>query len=80
MLLPDRALLLAAGCWLLLAVAAAVVPAWLPLWQTAGVALAALAVADGLAARSRLGEVSVQRQLAHAMPVGTWQTVGLRLR
>ena len=79
MLVPDRPLLVAAGCWLLLAVAAAVVPAWLPLWQTAGVALAALAVADALAARSRRGDVSVRRQLAHAMPVGTWQTVGLRL-
>ncbi len=79
MLLPERSLLIAAGLWLLLAVAVALVPALLGVWQAVGAALFGLAAADALAGWRRRGRIKVQRQLAHVMPVGTWQTVGLRL-
>lgn len=79
MLIPDRGLLLATGAWLVLAVAATWLPALIPVWWMAGAALLALALADALAGRSRRGRVAVDRVLPSAMPVGTWQTVGLRL-
>ena len=79
MLLPARRLLIAAALWLALGLAASFAPALLGVWQAAGAALLGLALVDGLAGRRRLGRVSVRRELPHSMPVGTWQTVGLRL-
>ncbi len=79
MLLPDRKLLFAAALCLLLAVAVAVVPSLLAIWQLAAAALFGLAAADALAAWRRRGRIAVERELPHAMPVGTWQNVGLRI-
>lgn len=39
----------------------------------------ALALADLFAGRQRRGSVEVSREIAQALPVGTWQTVRLRL-
>ena len=80
MLLPDRRLLLAAGLWLLLGLAVAVVPSLLALWQATAATLFGLAAADALSAWRRRGRITVQRDLSHAMPVGTWQNIGLYLR
>ena len=80
MLLPDRRLLLAAGLWLWLGLVVAAVPSLLFLWQVAAATLCGLAAADALSAWRRRGRIAVQRDLSHAMPVGTWQNVGLRLR
>lgn len=80
MLLPDRRLLLAAGLWLWLGLVVAAVPNLLFLWQVAAATLCGLAAADALSAWRRRGRIAVQRDLSHAMPVGTWQNVGLRLR
>ncbi|TXI72656.1 MAG: DUF58 domain-containing protein, partial [Dokdonella sp.] len=79
MLIPDRALLLAGGAWLLLAVLVAWQPALLGIWWTAGAAWITLAVIDAIVGRRQRGKVAVLRVVSLAMPVGTWQTVGLRL-
>ena len=79
MLLPARRLLTAAGLWLLMALAVAVVPSLQGIWQAAGATLLGLAVADAIAGRRRCGRVAVRREIPHTMPVGTWQTVGLHL-
>lgn len=79
LLLPDRRLLLATAAWLLLGVLAALLPGWLLLWQTAAAALFGVGLVDAVAAASRRGGITVRRELAHAMPVGTWQVVRLRL-
>ena len=65
--------------WLMLAIAVAFLPALLDWWQALGITLLGLSVADALAGRRRRGRLAVQRELAHIMPVGTWQTVALRL-
>jgi uncharacterized protein (DUF58 family) len=78
MLLPDRRLLIAAGLWLLLGLAVAVVPGLLMLWQAPPLRCSPWPPATRWTpAPSR--RITVQRDLPHAMPVGTWQTVGLRL-
>jgi len=77
--IPHRPLLWLASLWLLLGLGAAFEAALLPLWQGAGLLLLATALADGLLAWGRRGRVTVQRELPHALPVGTWQTVHLRL-
>lgn len=79
MLLPDRRLLIVAALWLLLGLAVAVVPGLLMLWQAAAATLLALAAGDAFAGRRRRGRIAVQRDVPHALPVGTWQTVNLRL-
>ncbi len=79
MILPHRSLLAGAAAWLALGLAAAFHPPWLPAWQAAGAAVAALAGWDAVAGRRRRGRVVVRRELPGAMPVGTWQTVHLRL-
>ncbi|WP_300449136.1 DUF58 domain-containing protein [Accumulibacter sp.] len=79
MLLPDRRLLVAAALWLALGLAASVEPGWLGAWQATAALLGGLAAADALAGRRRRGCLTVRRELPHSLPVGTWQTVGLRL-
>ncbi|HMW17366.1 MAG TPA: DUF58 domain-containing protein [Accumulibacter sp.] len=79
MLIPGRRLVWTAVLWLMLAIAVAFLPALLDWWQALGITLLGLSVADALAGRRRRGRLAVQRELAHIMPVGTWQTVALRL-
>jgi uncharacterized protein (DUF58 family) len=78
--IPSRALLLLGAAWLLLGLYAAFVPERLIWWQAAGTALAVFALADALAARSLRDQVEAGREVSEALPVGTWQTVHLRLR
>jgi uncharacterized protein (DUF58 family) len=79
MLLPHRPLLNALAAWLGLAVLAAVDAGWLWLWETAGGALCAVALADGWLALRRGNPVGVRREIQATWPVGVAQTVRLRL-
>lgn len=79
-IIPHRPLLWLAGLWFGLGVAVVLVPPWLPAWQGAGLLVLAAALADALAGRRRRGRITVEREIARALPVGTWQTVKLRLR
>lgn len=77
--IPHRPLLWLASAWLLLGIAAVVEPALAAGWQGFGAAALALAAADALAGRRQRGRLAVARELAHTLPVGTWQHVGLKL-
>lgn len=77
--IPHRPLLWIAAGWLALGLAVPFAPALLVLWQLAGGGLLAVAAADLAAGRARRGSVSVTREVAQALPVGTWQTVSLRI-
>ncbi|HPP48191.1 MAG TPA: DUF58 domain-containing protein, partial [Accumulibacter sp.] len=79
MLIPARRLLLAAALWLILGIAVAFWPALLDWWRALGMTLLGLSLIDALAGRRRRGRLTVRRELAHIMPVGTWQTIALRL-
>lgn len=79
MLIPARRLLMAAALWLLLGIAVAFWPALLDWWRALGITLLGLSLIDAVAGRRRRGRLAVRRELAHIMPVGTWQTVALRL-
>lgn len=77
--IPHTPLLWLAALWLALGIACIFTPEALLAWQIYGGALAVLAAADALAGRAQRGRVSVEREVPHALPVGTWQTVHLRL-
>lgn len=79
MLIPHRNLLVVAGLWLAVAMAAAWVPEALPIWQAAGGLLLVLTIADAWLARSRGNPVTVERRTAQIWPVGVGQTIRLRL-
>lgn len=80
MLIPHRPLLWLVGIWFSTGVAAAILPELLLLWQITGLIVFALALADALIAWRLKGVVSIERELPHTLPVGTWQSVGLCLR
>jgi uncharacterized protein (DUF58 family) len=77
-LTPSRALLAAAGGWVVLGLAASYVPQLALVWQGAGLALTVVALADAWLSR-RVPAVRVERELAGVWPVGTWNNVTLRL-
>jgi uncharacterized protein (DUF58 family) len=77
-LTPSRALLLGAGGWALLGLAASHWPALLPLWQGGGLALAAAALGDAWLSRATPA-LRVERELAGVWPVGAWNQVTLKL-
>lgn len=77
--IPDRSLLWLAALWFALGTVAVAWPSLLPLWQGAGLIGAGTALADALVGWRLRGRLSLERQLPHALPVGTWQTVRLRL-
>ena len=79
MLIPHRNLLLLGGLWFGLGAASTFIPVLSLIWQGAGFLLLALAVVDALIARSAGISIEVQRRVPHALPVGVWQTVQLRL-
>lgn len=79
MLIPHRNLLLLAALWFGLGVGLVFAPQQVVLWQGAGALVLALALADALAARGLRGSLAVSREMPHAWPVGSWQTVHLRL-
>jgi len=77
--LPHRPLLWLAAGWLLLGIATVLAPALLVTWQGFGLFAFCLAVGDAAATYRQRGRLSVVREIAHTLPVGTWQTVGLKL-
>lgn len=79
MSIPHRPLLWLTGLWLVLGMITIFVPAAMSVWQVAGLVLLATAAADEFAGRHLRGALAVARELPHSLPVGTWQTVGLRI-
>lgn len=77
--IPHRPLLWLCAVWFALGLAAIFLPGAALAWEVFGVALAVLALADLMAGWQRRGRVTVSRDVPHALPVGTWQTVSLRL-
>ncbi|OQA31526.1 MAG: hypothetical protein BWY57_02322 [Betaproteobacteria bacterium ADurb.Bin341] len=77
--IPNKPLLWLCAAWFALGLAAVVSPGLALAWKIAGAALLVVALADLFAGRQRRGSVSVSREVHHALPVGTWQTVYLRL-
>ncbi|HZX29725.1 MAG TPA: DUF58 domain-containing protein [Rhodocyclaceae bacterium] len=77
--IPNRPLLWLAAAWLALGIAVVLVPALLPVWQAVGAGALVLALGDALAGRRQRGRITASRQLSRTLPVGTWQTVGLKL-
>ena len=77
-LTPSRALLAGVGLWAALGLAASQWPALAPLWQGAGLALLLAASLD--AWRSRTApDLRVEREVAGVWPVGTWNSVTIRV-
>lgn len=54
-------------------------PAALPLWQGGGLLLLALAAADALMARWVGNPLTAEREVQHALPLGGWHEVRLKL-
>lgn len=77
--IPNRPLLWLATAWLALGIGAVLAPALAEAWRLAGLLGLAVALADAAAGRRQRGRLVVVRELAHTLPVGTWQTVGLKL-
>ena len=77
--IPNRPLLWLAAAWLALGIAVVLLPVLLLAWQIFGGGMLALALADALAGRGRRGRLTVSREIGHTLPVGTWQTVNVRL-
>jgi len=77
--LPHRPLLWLAAVWLLLGIAVVLAPMLLTAWQLFGAGGLAVALADALAGTRQRGRLTVVREIGHTLPVGTWQTVGLKL-
>ena len=75
---PGRRLLLAAGLWLALGVAAVLAPTLLIVWQIAGLAAAVLVVTDWLLARAPR-EIEFTREVAGSLPVGVVAEVRIKL-
>jgi len=76
---PNKPLLWLAAAWLALGIGVVFVSALTSLWWAFGGLTAAAAGADAMAGRARRGRVGATRELPHALPVGTWQNVPLRL-
>ena len=77
--IPHRPLLWLASLWLLLGIGAILLPAARLWWQGYGLIVGAAALADAFAGRRQRGRITAVREIAAALPVGTWQTVHLRL-
>lgn len=79
MLIPHRPLLLAVIGWLGVGILAIWVPAALPVWQSAGGLLLAVALADAWLVRRAGNPVQAERRTAQIWPVGVEQTIRLCL-
>ena len=77
-LTPSRTLLVAAGGWAALGLAASFAPQLALVWQGAGVALAGAAALDAWLSR-KAPLLRVERELAGVWPVGAWNKVTLKL-
>ncbi len=76
---PNLPLLWLAALWLALGVGALFAPALTVAWHGFGVLALLVALTDAFAGRRLRGRIAAQREVPHALPVGTWQTVRLRL-
>ncbi len=77
--IPNKPLLWLCAVWLALGLVVVAVPDLVLVWKIAGAGLLAVGLADLVAGRQRRGSVTVSREVPQALPVGTWQTVFLRL-
>jgi len=77
-LAPSPVLLTSTGSWAVLGALAAHWPVLVPLWQGAGLALLAAAVADVVLSRAAPA-IRIERELAGVWPVGAWNKVTLKL-
>lgn len=77
-LTPSRTLLIAAGGWAALGLAASFALPLVPVWQGAGVALAVAGALDAWLSR-KAPLLRIERELAGVWPVGAWNKVTLRL-
>ena len=75
---PGRRLLIVAGLWLALGVAAVLAPALLIVWQIAGLVAAVLVVTDWLLARAPPA-IEFTREVAGSLPVGVASEVRVKL-
>ena len=79
MILPARPLIITLSVWTAAAVAASFMPALLPYWLAAGVAIVLWALVD-LLLLWRLPPPSVARTVDNSLPLGIWSPVMLRLQ
>lgn len=77
--IPNRPLLWLAAAWFALAIGVVLQPGLNQAWRIAGLLGLGVALADAAAGRRQRGRLSVVREVGHTLPVGTWQTVGLKL-
>lgn len=77
--IPHLPLLWLSAGWLAFGVLTIVLPEAMLAWQITGLLLAATAAADAHAGRLQRGALEISREVANALPVGTWQTVTLRM-
>ncbi len=75
---PSKRLIALVAWWLLLGVAAAIVPAVEVAWQIAGVLLGIALVADGLLARAPQ-DIALTREVAASLPIGVASEVRLKI-
>lgn len=78
MMRPGKRFLVLAAIWLLLGVAAAILPALQIVWYAAGALLGVLAVADALLARVPI-DLALTRTVAGSLPIGVASDVELRI-
>ena len=75
---PLPPLIRALAAWTAIGLAAAWLPwAW-PLWQGAGLLIAAIALGD-LLALYRLADPRITRRMGRALPLGVWSPVTLEV-
>ncbi|MDM3871369.1 DUF58 domain-containing protein [Porticoccus sp. W117] len=79
MIRPTTRLVILLLAWLLLAVAAAFVPALVKTWVICAALLAAALVLDGIWVR-QLKQIEAERKVNHNLPINSWSDVKLRLR
>lgn len=79
MLIPHRNLQLAAALWLASGIAAIWLSPLLVVWQVGGALLAVVALADAWLVRAGGQPLAVARRVAQIWPVGSEQTIRLRL-
>ncbi|SHH04720.1 DUF58 domain-containing protein [Massilia sp. CF038] len=77
-LTPTRTLLVAAGAWTALGLAASFVAPLALVWQGAGLALAVAGALDAWLSR-KAPALRIERELAHVWSVGTWNKVTLKV-
>ncbi|MDY6991075.1 MAG: DUF58 domain-containing protein [Pseudomonadota bacterium] len=78
MIRPGRSLFIGLIIWLLLAIAASIVPAVRLYWQSGAIVLLVLAILDAWRVR-RVAHLTLERHISSALAVGVWREVQLTL-